>query len=75
LEDRGNVGESSCNFADGTDQSVQSLMFMMTMMMMMMIIKFSLYLAEILLKLHVGVHSTQYTVRSTQYTVHSALPR
>ena len=33
LEDRRNVGESSCNFGDGTDQRVQSLMFMMMMMM------------------------------------------
>ena len=31
LEDRRNVGESSCNFGDGTDQRVQSLMFMMMM--------------------------------------------
>jgi len=31
LEDRRNVGESSCNFGDGTDQGVQSLMFMMMM--------------------------------------------
>jgi len=29
LEDRRNVGQSSCNFGDGTDQRVQSLMFMM----------------------------------------------
>ena len=29
LEDRRNDGESSCNFGDGTDQRVQSLMFMM----------------------------------------------
>ena len=29
LEDRRKVGESSCNFGDGTDQRVQSLMFMM----------------------------------------------
>jgi len=29
LEDRRNVGENSCNFADGTDQRVQCLMFMM----------------------------------------------
>jgi len=29
LEDRRNVGESSCKFGDGTDQRVQSLMFMM----------------------------------------------
>jgi len=35
LEDRLNVGESSCNFGDGTDQRVQSFMFMMMMMMMM----------------------------------------
>ena len=34
LEDRRNVGESSCNFGDGTDQRVQSLMFMIMMMMM-----------------------------------------
>jgi len=38
LEDRRNVGESSCNFGDGTDQRVQSLMFVMMMMMMMMMI-------------------------------------
>ena len=36
LEDRRNVGESSCNSGDGTDQRVQSLMMMMMMMMMMM---------------------------------------
>jgi len=35
LEDRRNVGESSCNSGDGTDHTVQSLMFMMMMMMMM----------------------------------------
>jgi len=29
LEDRRNVGESSCNSGDGTDQRVKSLMFMM----------------------------------------------
>ena len=29
LEDRRNVGESSCNFGGGTGQRVQSLMFMM----------------------------------------------
>ena len=29
LEDRRNVGESSCNFGDEADQRVQSLMFMM----------------------------------------------
>ena len=29
LEDRRNVGESSCNCEEGTDQRVQSLMFMM----------------------------------------------
>ena len=37
LEDRRNVGESSCNFGDGTDQRVQFLTFMIMMMMMMMI--------------------------------------
>jgi len=31
LEDRRNNGESSCNFGDGTDQRVHSLMFMMMM--------------------------------------------
>jgi hypothetical protein len=31
LEDRRNVGGSSCNSGDGTDQRVQSLMFMMMM--------------------------------------------
>jgi hypothetical protein len=31
LEDRRNVGGSSCNCGDGTDQRVQSLMFMMMM--------------------------------------------
>jgi len=34
LEDQRNVGESSCNSRDGTDQRVQSLMFTMTMKMM-----------------------------------------
>jgi hypothetical protein len=34
LEDRRNVGKSGCNYGDGTDQRVQSLMFMMMMMMM-----------------------------------------
>jgi len=29
LEDRRNVGDSSCNFGDGMDQMVQFLMFMM----------------------------------------------
>ena len=32
LEDRRNVGKSSCNSGEGTDQRVQSLMFMMTML-------------------------------------------
>jgi hypothetical protein len=32
LKDRRNVGESSYNSGDGTDQRVQSLMFMMMMM-------------------------------------------
>jgi hypothetical protein len=34
LEDRRNVGGSSCNSEDGTDQKVQSLMFMMMMMIL-----------------------------------------
>jgi hypothetical protein len=29
LEDQRNFGQGSCNFGDGTDQRVQSLMFMM----------------------------------------------
>jgi hypothetical protein len=33
LEDRRNVGESSCRSGDGTDQRVQSLMFIMMIMM------------------------------------------
>ena len=33
LEDRRNVGESSCNFGDGRDQRVQFLMFMMMLIM------------------------------------------
>ena len=32
MEDRRNVGESSCNFGDETDQRVQSVMFVMMMM-------------------------------------------
>ena len=32
LEDQRSVEESCCNFGDGTDQRVQSLMFMMMMM-------------------------------------------
>jgi hypothetical protein len=35
MEDRRNVGGSSCNSGDGTDQRVQSLMFMMMMMMIL----------------------------------------
>ena len=35
LEDRRNVGESSCNFGDGTDQRVQFLMFVVMMIMIM----------------------------------------
>jgi len=31
LEDRRNVGKSSCKSGDGTDHRVQSLMFMMMM--------------------------------------------
>jgi hypothetical protein len=38
LEDRRNVGESSCSSGDGTDQRVQSLVFMMMTMMMMSVI-------------------------------------
>jgi len=38
LEDQRNVGESSCNFGEGTDQRFQILMFMTMMMMMMMMI-------------------------------------
>jgi hypothetical protein len=34
LKDQRNVAESSCNFGDGKDQRVQSLMFMMMMMIM-----------------------------------------
>ena len=34
LEDRRNVGASSCNCGDGTDQRVQSLMFMMMMIIL-----------------------------------------
>jgi hypothetical protein len=49
LEDRRNVGESSCNFGDETDQRVQSLMFMM-MMMMMKIIDVGIFLFFISLK-------------------------
>ena len=37
MEDRRNVGESSCNSGDETDQRVQSLTFMIMMMMMMMV--------------------------------------
>jgi len=32
LEDRRNVGESSCNFGERTDKRVQSFMFIMMMM-------------------------------------------
>ena len=38
MEDRRSVGASSCNYGDGTDQRIQSLMLMMMMMMMMMTI-------------------------------------
>ena len=37
LEDRRNVGESSCNFGDGKDQRVKFSTFMMMMMMMMFV--------------------------------------
>jgi hypothetical protein len=46
LEDRRNVGESSRNSGDGTDQRVQSLMFMM----MMIITEFKLRRNEFLWK-------------------------
>ena len=39
MEDRKNVGESSCNSGDGTDQRVESLMFMVMMMMTIEIYK------------------------------------
>jgi hypothetical protein len=42
LEDRRNVGGSSCNSADGTDRRVQSLMLLLMMMMMMMMIVLSI---------------------------------
>ena len=35
MEDRRNVGESSCNSGVGTDRRVQSLMFMVMMMMLL----------------------------------------
>jgi len=38
LEEQRNVGASSCNSGDGTDQRVQSLMFMMMMIMFMMML-------------------------------------
>ena len=37
MEDRTNIAECSCNFGDGTDQMVQSLMFMMMIMVMILI--------------------------------------
>jgi hypothetical protein len=42
LEDRRNVGGSSCNSGDGTDQRVQSLMFMM--MMITFLVRISNYI-------------------------------
>jgi hypothetical protein len=42
LEDRRNVGKSSCMSGDGTDQRVQSLMFMM--MMKSIVVKHSVFL-------------------------------
>jgi hypothetical protein len=42
LGDVRNVGESSSNPGDGTDQRVQSLMFMMMVMMVMMSVQLSL---------------------------------
>jgi hypothetical protein len=44
LADRRNVGESSCNSGDGTDQRVQSLMFMMMMMNLTFLIYTFLFL-------------------------------
>jgi len=37
LEDRRNVGESSCNFGDGTDQRVQSLMLMLMLLLLLLL--------------------------------------
>jgi len=37
LEDRRNVGESSCNFGDGTDQRVQSLTFIIIIIIIIII--------------------------------------
>ena len=51
LEERRNFGESSCNFGDGTDQRVQSLMFMMMMMMIRKFYKRHLSSNELLLLL------------------------
>ena len=39
MEDPRNVGESSCNFGDGTDERVQSLMFMMMVMICVIIFR------------------------------------
>jgi len=43
LEDQRNVGESSCNFGDGMDQRVQSLMFMMMVMKLASLTDFMSY--------------------------------
>ena len=53
MEDRRNVGESSCNFGDGTDQRVQFLMFMMVMMMMIYFVAIDRYVALLLLTQYV----------------------
>jgi hypothetical protein len=58
LEDRRNVGGSSCNAGDGTDQMVQSLMFMMMMMMMMMMM---IYIFITNPEINVVPFSTHYT--------------
>ena len=70
MEDRRNVGESSCNFGDGTDQNFQSLMFMMMMMMMMlmmmMMMKFNV--AHVLSYWTVGY---SFGIRAGQKKAHS----
>ena len=56
MEDRRNVGESSYNSGDGTDQRVQSLMFMMMMMIIraLMIYTIQCYLDDRIKKDDVG---------------------
>ena len=36
LEDRRNVGEISCNFGDGTDQRVQSLILLLLLLLLLL---------------------------------------